>query len=331
MFSLPLRDAVSFSHTTLRADTIHASQPVTMPSCSSLLYNSNNLLPLTHFRLPSLDTLDVKNAQWNVWGGDPQLASLCPIVATTAQRLTLLRLDVQCSERLLIYVLKLAPVLEQLWLELAHRNALGKTFCQAFIARDLHADSVSEMVGPPSESIAPLCPSLKLLHLHYRRWMRGPDQKALVVAFGDIVGSRQLEIRSSFSLRLSFDEAPDKSHWTIGKPVKKIHNLEDGDLILGISTPDSIIPMSTLLPKRSLVSLPFKKAESLHLFAGGSTSLEFLFISDHMELMVYDYYRPPTPSSTPCALPLFYALRVLVIKCDNRLVTPSTSSRNAGC
>ncbi len=299
------------------ADTLHAFQPVTMPSCSFLLYHSNDLHPLTQFYLPSLDTLDVKNAQWNVWRGNPQLASLRPILAATPQCLTFLRLDVQCSEQLLVYMLSLAPVLEELWLGLARPSALSRTFCQAFIARELHADGVSEMVGPLNRTIVPLCPSLKLLHLHYRRWTRGPDNKALVVALGDVVGSRQLQINSSFSLRLSFDEAPKESHWTIGKPVRKIHDVESVGLILGISTPHSIIPMSALLPERGLVSLPFKKAESLHLFAGDSTSLEFLSINDQMELMLYDNYHPPPPSSLPFALPLFYALRVLVMKCNN--------------
>ncbi len=299
------------------ADTIHAFLPVTLPSCPFLLYHANDLHPLTHFHLPSLDTLDVKNAQWNIWRGNPQIAILCSIVAARPQCLTLLRLDVRCSERLLVHMLKLAPVLEELWLGLSRPNALSKTFFQAFIVQEPNADSVSEMVGPSSQTIIPLCPSLKSLHLHYRRWMRGPDENALVVALGDIVGSRKLGTEASFSLRLSFDEALEESHWTIGSPVRKIHNSEGVDLILGISTPHTTIPMSTLFPERGLVSLPFKKAESLHLFAGHSTSLEFLFIRDHMELMVYDYYRPPPPSSLPCALPLFHALRVLVIICDN--------------
>ena len=301
----------------LHADTIHALQPVAMPSCSLLLYHSNDLHPLTQFHLPLLDTLDVKNAQWNAWGGNPQLASLCPIVAASPQTLTVLRLDVKCSDRLLGYMLGLAPALEALWLGLAHPNVLSKSLFQAFIIRESYAGSESEMVGPPSQAIAPLCPSLKLLHLHYKRWMRGPDKNALAVALGDIVGSRQPGIESSFSLRLSFDEALEGSHWTIGKPVRKIENLKDGELVLGISTLHSIIPMSRLLPERGLASLPFKNAESLHLFAGGPTPLGFQFIRDHMELMIYDSYPLSLPSSLPCILPLFCALRVLVIKCDD--------------
>ena len=299
------------------AETISASQPVTMPSCSFLLYDSNNLHPLTQFHLPSLDTLDVKNAQWNAWGGNVQLASLCPMVAASPQTLIILRLDVKCSDRLLGYILGLTPALEELWLGLAHPNVLSKTFFQAFNFREPNADGVSEMVRPPSQTVTPFCPSLKLLHLHYKKWMRGPDKKALVVAFGDVVGSRQPEKEPSFSLRLSFDEALGESHWTIGKPVRKIENLMDGDLVLGISTLRAIIPVSTLLPERGLASLPLNNAESLHLFSGSSTPLGFQSIRDHMKLMVYDHDRLPLPSSLPCVLPFFCALRVLVIKCGD--------------
>ena len=298
------------------ADIIHASQPVTMPSCSFLLYHSNDLHPLAQFNLPSLDALDVKNGQWNVWRGNPQLPSLCPIVAARPQSLTVLHLDVKCSDRLLGYLLELSPALEELWLGLAHPNALSKNFFQAFIVREPNVDSVSEVVGSPSQGIAPLCPSLKLLHLHYQRWMRGPDKKALVVALSEIVVSRQLKAESSFSLRLSFDETLE-SHWTIGTPVRKIQDLEYGGLILGISTLHGIIPMSILLPRRGLVSLPFKKPESLHLYARGSASLEFAFIRDHMELRVNNYHQPPPPPSLPYDLTLFFALRVLAMQCEN--------------
>ena len=299
------------------ADTIDGLQPVIMPSCSFLLYNSNDLHPLAHFHLPSLDTLDVKNAQWNVWRGNPQLASLCPIFAATSQCLTLLRLDVQSSEPLLVYMLKLAPVLEELWLGLAHGNALSKTFFQAFITRELHG--ASELVGPPSHPIAPLCPLLKLLHLHYRRWMRCPDKKALVAALGDIVGSRQLETKSSFSLRLSFDEAPEETHWTIGRPVKKVQYTNGAGLVLGVSTQHSIIPMTRLLPQRGLVSLPLKNPDSLYWSAGDSTSLELTSVRDHMGLVVHDNGQPPQPSSLSYALPLFDSLRVLDIKSKDSL------------
>jgi hypothetical protein len=94
------------------------------------------------------------------------------------------------------------------------------------------------------------------LHLHYRRWLRGPDKRALIVAFGDIMESRNLEDNGPFNLTLSFDEAL-KSSWSIHKPVRKIPDLGRADLILGISTPHGIIPISTKLPPEWPCSITF--------------------------------------------------------------------------
>ena len=103
--------SIAFPH---HVDTIQALQPVTMPSCNLLTYNFNDLHPLTHFYLPPLSELDVKSGQWNTWRGNRQLAVLYPIVTAEPQSLTVLRLDFICRERLLIYMLRLVPALEQL-------------------------------------------------------------------------------------------------------------------------------------------------------------------------------------------------------------------------
>jgi hypothetical protein len=299
------------------AGAIQALQPVTMPSCVFLTYNSNDLRPLTQFHLTSLHELYVKSGQWNVRKGNPHLASLYPVVTAGAKSLTELRLDVECSEQLLVYMLSLVPALKRLWLGLTRPNALCTTFFQAFIVREPKTDDAPDMLGPPSEVIPPLCPSLTSLHLHHRRWLRGPDKKAIIMTFGDIMTSRNLEIHGSFNLILSFDKAP-KSSWSIGQPVRKSKGLGDAEFILGISVPYGKIPISTALPRNGVVALPLKEAEYLRLrqFYVNS-SFEFLFIHDHMELMVYDYHRPPLPTSLPCALPLFYALRVLVVEDTN--------------
>ena len=163
------------------ADTIQALH-VSMPTCSTLLYNSNDLQPLLQFHVPSLMKLDVKSVQWDVWRGNPQLAALHPIFAAGAQCLTSLSLEVAYSTQLLVFMLRLVPSLKKLWLGLASPNALGKHFFQAFIVRKPNANCTSDMIGAPSQTIIPLCPSLELLHLDYRRWLRGPDKRALIVA-----------------------------------------------------------------------------------------------------------------------------------------------------
>jgi len=307
---------ITFPH---HVDTIQALQPVNMPSCNSLTYNSNDLHPLTHFYLPPLSRLHVKSGQWNTWRGNRQLAILYPIVTAGAQSLTDLHLDVTCREQLLIYMLRLVPALKYLSLGLASPNALSITFFQAFIVREPNVDNASDMVRPPSRTIAPCCPSLRLLQLRYRRWLRGPDKEALIAVFGDIMASRNPKKRLSFELELSFDEAP-KSNWSIGPTRKFLHLKPRGfteghvKLMLGISTPHGIIPISGYLPLDSVVPLPFKEAEDLGLWGFPSSPFaEFQFTHEHMELMVYNYVRPPLPPSLPRTLPLFSALRVLVV------------------
>jgi len=295
------------------ADIIQALQPVTMPSCSEFLYHANDLHPLAQFHLPSFQKLDVKSGQWNVWNGNPQLAALCPIVAAGATSLTNLCLDVECSERLLVHMLSLVPRLESLSLGLARPNALSTIFFQAFIIRKPLADGGSDMVAPPGQATTPLCPSLRSLYLNYRKWLRGPDKKALIVAL-----SRIKESRWSLNLELSVDQAL-QSRWSIDGPVRKSQDFRDSGLILGISAPCGMIPISMeSLPDSVIVALPVKGAEYLHLRDGRVIFLDFRFINDHMELMVNDWnHHWAPPRLLPCALPLFQALRVLVVETIN--------------
>jgi len=222
-------------------------------------------------------------------------------------------------------MLRLVPALERLSLGIASPNALSMAFFQAFTVREPNVDNAFDMVRSLSQTIAPSCPSLRSLQLRYRRWLRGPDKKALIAVFGDIMASRNPKKRLSFKLSLSFDEAP-MSSWSIG-PTRKFLHLEPRfftkghvELMLGISTPRGVIPISGALPLDSVVPLPFKEAEYLGLWDfSSSTSAEFSFTHEHMELMVYNYVRPPLPPSLPCILPLFSALRVLVMERVNPL------------
>ena len=314
------------------ADTIQALQPVSIPSCNQVLYFSNDLHPLTHFNFPSLRELRVKSGQWNAWRGNLQLIPLCPIVAARAKSLTGLRLEVECSGRLLVFMLRLVPALKWLWLGLARPNALGTTFFQAFIVREPNTDGVSDMARPPDQTSAPLCPSLKILYLQYRRWLRSPGKKALMVAFSDIAASRNLEREYPFYLNLSIDDprdssgfhiyGPDVPRWSIDNPVTKSQygRTTDSmsDLSLGLSTPHDIILLSTTIPRNRLVPLPFREADYLRLCGFDlRSSFEFLLTRDHLAVMVYDNDRPPLPNLHTCALPLFNTLRILVVKSTN--------------
>jgi hypothetical protein len=227
--------SIIFPH---RADAIRS---VHMPDCYTLEYHSNHLGALEQFHLPNLAKLEVKCGQWEKWRGNLELAALYPIFVT--QSLTHLRLQIKCSEQLLAYMLGLVPTLEELWMGLSSPHALGSTFFLAFAAG---GQNTSAVIGPSSQAITPLCRKLKRLHLHYQRWFRGSERKALIPAFGDVVASHHLSRQSGFSLYLSFDESPEEQVWEVHKPVKSLDiYVEKGRVWIGFSGAHGIVPLST--------------------------------------------------------------------------------------
>ena len=295
------------------ADTIQPLRPVIMPLCMFFVYNSNDLSPLRHFHLPKIRDLDVRCGQWSVWRGNMQLIPLHSLVTASSQSLTALHLEVQCSEQLLVCVLRLVPALRRLELRLASPSALSMVFFQAFILREPDEDGTAGKVGLPKQVIDPLCPSLQILDLQYERWFRGTDSKELIPLFSDIVASHEQE-KSSFSFTLKFDEEHDAFSWSVGKPVREIQTFPQ-TITVGILCPGSIIPMSTGFPGSGSLPLPFKEVDYLYLHdSPHNTPVDFHFTLDHMELSNSGPDQPTLQTSIPCNLPLFCSLRVLVVK-----------------
>ena len=293
------------------AGAIYALQPVMMPSCSDLTYTHNDLSPLTHFHSSSLNAMAVKSGQWSIWRGDVHLLAVHHILAASAQSMTRLHLDVQCSEQLLVYILRLLPNLDYLWLGLASPNALSEAFFQAFILGWPSSVGGSEVVRIPSSTVAPLCTSLEVLHLHCKRWLRGADKRSLLLAFRDIGESRH---QKKFELRLSFEEAPKEQFWVIGRGVRSNNMVGLVWLEIkccGISSQYGMIAMSARWSGSGPLLLPFKEVKYLELRA--DTSISFLCTPDHMELMKYDSNRQRLPTPLLHNFPLFHALRVLVL------------------
>ena len=298
--------SIIFPH---HADAIH--QPVYMPSCSILKYDSNCLGALEHFHLPTLATLEVKCGQWQTWSGTLQLAALHPIFAS--QSLTCLHLQIKCSEKLLVHMLELVPALEELWMGLSSPYALSSTFFLAFAAG---ARNATAKIGISSWIIPPLCKELKRLHLHYKRWLRGPEKKALMPAFGDIVASHQRLKQTGFSLCLSFDEGSKEQVWRVRGLVETFDiELEDYyETWIGFSSPHGIICLSTPVPHidaylqhfRELEYIAYRKdADNIPIdyFLPFHSLKEVRIPSSTLEL------QPNTPLSTN--FPLFHTLKVL--------------------
>ena len=304
--------SITFPH---HADTLQPLQSVSMPSCWNFQYDSNDLSPLRHFNLPRLEELRVKSGQWTVWRGNLQLITVHSLLVANSQNLTSLNLSVPCGEQLLVCILRLMPTLQELSLGLPSPNALSERFFQAFILRAPDKDSAPRAVWLSRQAVDPLCPSLGTLTLSYKRWLRGPDNKRLIPVFSDIVGSRQQK-KYRFKLSLKLDEMLGLPSWQVARPSQDFQF--QSHLSLGISYSHAIIRISTTLPVIGFVPLPFKEVDYLHLHhIPHNLPIDFHFTLDHMELSLEPSGQPILPTSRPCNLPLFHALRALVVNNTN--------------
>ena len=270
-------------------------QPVTMPSCSVLEYNSNDLSPLRSFLHPHLTMLQVTCGQWNVRRGDHQLV----IVTASPWKLHILDLEVRCSENLLLHVLSLVPVLHELVLRLASPNALSEAFFRAFVVTKADAES-------PCAS-QDITPKLTRLDLHYRRWLRGPERRELIPVFGDIVSSHLPE--PDFRLQIIFAELND--YWCVERSIDCNHQRSPvSKAAVGMLGPHGIIfvDLRAISIFKSL-DIAFKEAE--YLVANVQLSITCLSsLYCLVELRVGDK-QDILPTAPPHNLPLFHTLKVL--------------------
>jgi len=283
-----------------------AFQPVIMPSCSDFTYDSNDL---GHFSLPALTSLGVKSEQWSKWRGDLQLAILQPIVFASAQSLTQLSLQVQCSEKLLAYMLALTPALELLWLGLASPRALSKAFFKAFISSH---PSANARIGKTSEAAAVLCRGLRKLHLHYKRWLRGSEKPVAIQDFGDIVTSRLPEETPDFSLLLSFDVGPSGQVWKVHEPAER-HNPRHG-LCVGFPSPQGVIILSAAPSDSDFISPLFRESTYFEIHYDHSDKFPINFFSSFhnlVELRIHRFLSFKPEAQLQFTIPLFHTLKAL--------------------
>ena len=289
-----------------------AIQSVYMPSCLILKFVSNALGALEHFHIPQLKRLEIKCGQWRTWRGTLQLIAVHPIFAV--QGLTCLHLEIKCSERLLTYMLRLVPHLEELWMGLSSPHALSGAFFLTFAAGERNA-----IAGPSSQTIVPLCRKLKMLHLHYKRWSRGAERNELIPALGAIVASHPPE-EQIFSFRVRFGEGPDSQEWIIHEPVERFSSqLESDSTLIGVPGPHGIIPLSTTFVGSdggTFVELGFP-TESEYLTNHGLSGLamDHLFsLHSPKEVRLYSLHLDigQITQFSPNA-PLFHTLKVLAV------------------
>ena len=308
MFPALKECSIIFPH---HADAI---QSVDIPSCSILRYDSNNLSALEHFHISTLGKLEINCGQWTSWSGDLQLICLHPIFA--AQSLTCLHLAIKCSERLLTSMLRLVPALEELWMGLSSPHALSTAFFLALAAGRCKANPCSS-----NQMIRPLGRKLRMLHLHYKRWLRGPERNSLIPVFGAVVASHPPE--DKFSFYLSLDERPKLQEWYICGPAERFDIEQSGwGITIGVPSPDGIVHLSK--PYDGVYRKPLAEWECIQFpreteyiiakeFLAVSNEFLFSFLNlkevrvRHLELGMM--WGPHFPLDAP----LFHTLKVLYV------------------
>ena len=291
---------ITFPH---QSDTL-CLQPVTMPACTSLGYNSNDIDPLRCFHDLPLAELTVESGQWNVPRGNLQLIAICRMIIPHAHSLTVLDIQVRCSGQLLTYMLSLLPALKVLTLGLASPRALNEAFFQTFVATNANAD-IQREVGAPSR--LPLCSKLVELRVRYKRWLRDSERTALLSVFGGIASSRQLE--EDFELCLNFEGLAQ--NWVVLTHIESIRDVElvGSQSVIGVSSPLGIIPLVNLADEgEPLAEVPFKEAE--YLVPADQLSIDCL-LSLHNLMEIRLEGGQILASEPPSNLPLFHTLRVL--------------------
>ena len=299
--------SIIFPH---HADTI---QSVYMPSCSVLKYDSNNLGAVEHFHISHPDKLEIKCGQCNTRRGTLQLAALHPIFLVRS--LTCLHLEIKCSERLLVYMLRLVPALEELWMRLSSPHSLSSAFFLAFAAGAPNAGA-----GSPSQKIAPLGRKLRALHLHYKRWLRGPERNALIRAFGAVAAPHPSK-EQDFSFRFSFGEGLESQEWIIREPAERFDFGDPKTTVIGVSSPDGIVPLSrsdmdgfNSLTESRYLPLP-RESEYITTDFLLRHPIDFLFsfysLKEVKMTNLHLKMKPDTHYSLDA--PLFHSLRVLIV------------------
>src|SRR5258706_6495799 len=124
-------------------------------------------------------------------------------------------------------------------MRLTSPHDLSTAFFLAFAAGGHKANT-----APSGRTIIPLGRSLRMLHLHYKRWLRGPERNALIPAFGAVVASHPRKERSFF-FQLSLFEGPNLQKWDILEPVERFDfGPTFNRTVIRVTSPYGIVPLS---------------------------------------------------------------------------------------
>ena len=107
---------------------------VQLPSCEKLIYHGHPMTTARHFQVPNMRAMGLKSDDCNEQRVYQQLRHLCRVDGRISN-LTTLHLTFQCSERVLIKVLKYLVPLQKLVLSIAHPSRSWEIFLGSLAAK----------------------------------------------------------------------------------------------------------------------------------------------------------------------------------------------------
>ena len=144
----------------------------TLPLCKDLIFEGPRFDPIQGFRVPAISNLTLRSPQWGRSRGNDQLSRIWgPGLREGALRPVSLRLHLICSGEQLLRALCFMPNLKELVLELDRPTALGSSFFIALLSQSSRITLSHKRAGKGHVPL-PVCPSLEVFGLKYRRWFR---------------------------------------------------------------------------------------------------------------------------------------------------------------
>ena len=159
---------------------------VHLPTCKEFHFSHHRTAVFGRFRVPMASSLAIHSDHWTPLRGSQGLVDLCMAGLGAALRPRVLNLAMLCNGSILCMVLQNLPALEELSLELPRPSALSRGFFTSLLAKPVtipygtRKSDWFEWAEKQSDWHATICPSLKVLNLHYQRWLRPSEQIGFV-------------------------------------------------------------------------------------------------------------------------------------------------------
>jgi hypothetical protein len=107
---------------------------VQFPSCKKLTYHGHPMTAAQYFRVPEMRAMELRSHDCNEQRVYQHLRHLCRVDGRIS-KLTTLHLTFQCSEQVLIKVLKYLVPLQELVLSIAHPSPSWQSFLESLAAK----------------------------------------------------------------------------------------------------------------------------------------------------------------------------------------------------